>query len=213
MTGGNCAQAPGVLGGLQDAHGPGARIGLVWFDAHGDFNTPRTSLTQLLGGMPVAVCAGLAYPEWRERSHIRAPLPTDRIVLVDMRNLDPEEERLIRATDAVIAAPAPGFSGTDLSAAVADLTERVDMIYLHIDADILDQAFVPSHRTREPNGPDLDQVLSAIDCVMATGKVVAYAVVSVYYDGPQHEVDLASGVALVGGGLSSWRSYGGPEYL
>jgi arginase len=210
MTGGNCAQAPGVLGGLQDAHGPGARIGLVWFDAHGDFNTPRTSLTQLLGGMPVAVCAGLAHPEWRERSHIRAPLPTDRIVLVDMRHLDPAEERLIRATDAVIAAPAPGFPGADLGTAVADLAERVDMIYLHIDADILDQALVPSHRTREPKGPNLDQVLAAIDCVMETGKVIAFAVVSVYYVGPQHEVDLASGVALVRGGLSSWRRYGSP---
>jgi arginase len=213
MTGGNCAQAPGVVGGLQDAHGAGARIGLVWFDAHGDFNTPRISLTQLLGGMPVAVCAGLAHPEWRERSHIRAPLPTDRILLVDMRNLDPDEERLIRATDAVIAAPAPGFPGADLGPAVADLAARVDMIYLHIDADILDQAYVPSHRTREPNGPNLDQVRAAIECVMATGKVVAFAVVSVYYSGPQREIDLASGVELVRGGLASWRRYGCPQHL
>jgi len=213
MTGGNCAQAPGVLGGLQDAHGAAARIGLAWFDAHGDFNTPRISLTQLLGGMPVAVCAGLAHPEWRERSHIRAPLPTDRIVLVDMRNLDPDEERLIRATDAVIAAPAPGFPGADLATAVADLAARVDLIYLHIDADILDQAYVPSHRTREPNGPNVEQVLAAIECVMATGKVVAFAVVSVYYTGPQHEVDLASGVELVRGGLAAWRRYGSPQHL
>jgi len=213
MTGGNCAQAPGVLGGLQDAHGAGARIGLVWFDAHGDFNTPRISLTQLLGGMPVAVCAGLAHPDWRERSHIRAPLPTDRIVLVDMRNLDEAEGQLIRATDAVIAAPAPGFPGADLATAVADLAARVDMIYLHVDADILDQAYVPSHRTREPNGPNLDQVLAAIDCVMAAGKVVAFAVVSVYYSGPQREVDLASGVELVGGGLAAWRRYGCTQHL
>ena len=42
MTGGNCSHAPGVLGGLQDAHGPGARIGLVWLDAHGDFNKLQT---------------------------------------------------------------------------------------------------------------------------------------------------------------------------
>ncbi|MCP4368415.1 MAG: arginase, partial [Deltaproteobacteria bacterium] len=82
MTGGDCNHITGVLGGLQDAHGPAVRVGLVWFDAHGDFNTPRTTLTGMLGGMPVAVCAGLAYPRWRERSHIVAPLPTDRIVMV-----------------------------------------------------------------------------------------------------------------------------------
>ena len=44
---------------------------------------------ECLGGMPVAVAAGLTYPKWRELSHIVAPLPTDRIVLVDTRNLDP----------------------------------------------------------------------------------------------------------------------------
>src|SRR5262245_18265576 len=45
MTGGDCTHITGVLGGLQDAHGPAARIGLVWFDAHGDFNTPKTTLS------------------------------------------------------------------------------------------------------------------------------------------------------------------------
>src|SRR5262245_11496371 len=45
VVGGNCAAVPGVVGGLQEAHGPAARIGLVWFDAHGDFNTPRTTLS------------------------------------------------------------------------------------------------------------------------------------------------------------------------
>ena len=72
MTGGNCHHVTGVLGGLQDAHGPAARIGLVWFDAHGDFNTPKTTLTGSLGGMPVAVCAGLAMPATLE--HDRNPL-------------------------------------------------------------------------------------------------------------------------------------------
>ena len=59
VLGGNCTALPGVLGGLQDAFGPTARVGLIWFDAHGDFNTPRTTLSGMLGGMPVAVSAGL----------------------------------------------------------------------------------------------------------------------------------------------------------
>src|SRR5215212_9104950 len=76
VVGGNCAAVPGVVGGLQEAHGPAAKIGLVWFDAHGDFNTPRTTLSGMLGGMPVAVSAGLAYPRWREMSRQEAPPPT-----------------------------------------------------------------------------------------------------------------------------------------
>src|SRR5918998_1618301 len=174
VVGGNCATVPGVVGGLQEAHGPAARIGLVWFDAHGDFNTPRTTLSGMLGGMPVAVSAGLAYPRWREMSHQVAPLPTDRIVMVDVRNL----------------------------------ADRCDLIYLHVDSDILDERYVPNHHTREPNGPSMEQVLAAIDTVMATGKVVTYAMVSVWADGEGGDVAVDSGVKLIAGGLESWRRHG-----
>jgi arginase len=210
MTGGDCTHMTGVVGGLQDALGAAARIGLVWFDAHGDFNTPTTTRSGMLGGMPVAVCAGLAFPRWRERSHIVAPLPTDRILMVDVRNLDPAEEQLIRATDIVIAAPAPGYPGADLADSVATLAERCDLLYLHIDSDILDESLVPNHRTREPNGPSMQQVHAAIDTVMSTGKVAALAVVSVYGEGAGSAIGVASGIELIHGGLQSWRRYGLP---
>jgi arginase len=212
IVGGNCAITPGVVGGLQQAHGPDAKIGLVWFDAHGDFNTPRTTLSGMLGGMPVAVTAGLAWPRWRELSLQPSPLPTDRIVMVDVRNLDPAEETLVRATDVVIAAPAPGFPGVDLQEAMADLAARCDMIYFHIDSDILDERFVPNHGTKEPNGPDMEQVLAAIDTVMATGKVVAYALVSVWPDGEGGDVTVASGVEMLKGGLEAWKKHGYPQF-
>jgi arginase len=211
MTGGDCTHATGVLGGLQDAHGPAARIGMLWFDAHGDFNTPSTTLSGMLGGMPVAVCAGLAHPNWREASHVVAPLPTDRIVLVDVRNLDQAEAQLIQATSATIAAPAPGFPGADLRAAVTELARRCDLLYLHIDSDILDISLVPNHGTRAPNGPDMAQVKSAIDTVMATGKVAAFAVVSVYGAGDGSATSVQSGIELIGSGLQSWRRYGLPH--
>ena len=144
-------------------------------------------------------------------AHIAAPLPTDRILLVDVRNLDPPEERLIRATDAVIAAPAPGFPGVDLEDAIADLAERCDVLYLHIDSDVLDESLVPNHGTREPNGPNMAQVQAAMNAVMATGKVVAFAVVSVYCQGEGTEVAIVSGTELVRNGLESWRRYGIPS--
>jgi arginase len=210
VVGGNCAAVPGVVGGLQEALGPAARIGLVWFDAHGDFNTPRTTLSGMLGGMPVAVSAGLAYATWRQLSRQAAPLPTDRILMVDVRNLDPPEEQLVRATDIVIAAPAPGFPGDDLTQAVNDLAERCDVLYLHVDADILDERYVPNHPTKEPNGPSMEQTLAAIDTVMATGKVGLFALVSIWADGDGGDVAVASGVALLRGGLASWRRHGSP---
>jgi arginase len=209
MTGGNCCHITGIIGGLQDAHGSDSRIGLIWFDAHGDFNTTSTTISGMLGGMPVAVAAGLTHSIWREGSHIVAPLPTDRILLVDVRNLDPEEESLIRATDTMIASIGPGFPGDiSLDEAVKNIANKVDMIYFHIDSDILDAAYTPNHWTKEPNGPDLRQVKTAIDIVMSTGKVSAYAVVSVPADGDGADVMVDSGNQLIRYGLESWKRYG-----
>lgn len=137
-----------------------------------------------------------------------APLPTDRIVMVDVRNLDAPEEALIKATDVVIAAAAKGFAGVDLQTAVSALADRCDMLYLHIDSDILDERYVPNHGTKEPNGPDMAQVLAAVDTVMATGKVAVTAVVSVYGEGEGSETTVASGVELIRGCLDAWRQYG-----
>lgn len=203
LVGGDCTHLTGVVGGLQDVHGPGTRLGLVFFDAHGDFNTPQTTLTGSLGGMPVAVAAGLAHPRWREGAHIAAPIPTDRLLLVDVRNLDPEEARLIHAAGVTTAPVGPG-----LRAAIDDLAARCDLLYLHIDSDVLDARYVPNHGTVEPDGPDMAQVLDAVEAVMATGQVAAYAVVSVYTEGPGRERSLVSGVALVRGGLGAWAPHG-----
>jgi len=208
MTGGDCAHATGVVGGLQDTHGAALRLGLVWFDAHGDFNTSRTSQSGSLGGMPVAVCAGLAHPRWREGAHIVSPLPTNRILLVGARNLDEAEAALIAATDTAISAIAPEFPGECLKTEAERLSSACDIIYLHIDADILDESFVPSHGTKEPNGPSIEQTLAAIDTVMATGKVVALALVSIYNQGVAGATNMKSGIELLKGSLQSWRDHG-----
>jgi len=107
-----------------------------------------------------------------------------------------------------IAAAASGFPGAELEPAVAALAERCDLLYLHVDSDILDARFVPNHGTREPNGPDIGQVQAAIDTVMATGKVAAFAVVSVYGAGAGSDISVASGCALIHAGLESWRRHG-----
>ena len=56
----------------------------------------------------------------------------------------------------------------------------------------------------------MEQVLSAIETVMATGKVAAYAVVSIYAGGPNRERNVTSGIELLQGGLKAWQKYGTP---
>lgn len=202
VAGGNCAALPGVVGGLQQAHGSTARIGLVWFDAHGDFNTPNTTMSGMLGGMPVAVSAGLCYPDWRIGAHQEVALPTDRIIMVDVRNLDPAEEQLVRATDVAVVPVA----GPELRQAVQRLADKTDIIYLHIDLDILDESLTPSHGTKEPNGPDIATTLDAVQTVLDTGKVEAVGLVSVYPVGEGGDTSLASGTELLREMIRRWAA-------
>ncbi|MEZ4614224.1 MAG: arginase family protein [Caldilineaceae bacterium] len=106
--------------------------------------------------------------------------------------------------------PAPDFPGADLATTVNDLAGRCDYLYLHIDSDILDESYVPNHGTKEPNGPNMAQVLAAVDTVMATGKVVALAVVSVYGEGEGSATTVASGIELIRGSLAAWKAHGLP---
>ena len=205
VLGGNCNALVGVLAGFEEAFGAAARVGLVWFDAHGDFNTPKTTLTGRLGGMPVAVSAGLAYPQWRETAGLLAPIPTNRIVMVDVRNLDPKERALIEATDVTIAAVSADYPGVPLADAVTRLSADCDVIYLHVDEDILDKRFVPNHGTAEPDGPDISTVQAAIEIVFATGKVRAFGLVSIYLAGEGGETSLASGRQLLIESMRAWR--------
>ncbi|MCS6841520.1 MAG: arginase family protein [Roseiflexus sp.] len=152
--------------------------------------------------MLVAVYAGLALPQWRDLAGMIAPLPTDRILLVDVRNLDPPEAQLIRAAETAIA------NVNDFAGPLASLTATCDALYLHVDSDILDAALVPNHATREPNGPGLADVSAAIDTVMATSKVGAFAVVSAHGAGPGSAISVASGTALIRAGLKAWARHG-----
>jgi arginase len=121
-----------------------------------------------------------------------APLPTDRIVMVDVRNLDPDERTLVEATDVRIARFGKDGDTCQVVTAIQGLADRVDHLYLHVDSDVLDARYQPNHPTAEPDGPDLEAVSAALRAAMATGKVRAYGVVSVNPDGSEGAISLES---------------------
>lgn len=207
LAGGSCCHLIGMLAGMQSSHAPTDRIGLVWFDAHGDFNTPHTSRSGMLGGMPVAVSAGLCHAHWREKAGMIAPLPTNRIVMVDVRNLDPEEAELIAATDVTVAKFGANGATDAIATAVQRLADRVDHLYLHVDADVLDASLQPNHPTAEPDGPDLNAVLGALRVTFATGKVRAFGVVSVDPTGPDGPLAIETATRIILSGLSDWADF------
>jgi arginase len=206
MIGGNCASVPGMIGGLQAVHGAHARIGLIWVDAHPDFNTPHTTPSAILGGMPVAVVTGLCHARWRTGARIQAPLPTDRVLMVGTRKRTFGEELLIRATDvATVEIDSP-----DLTAAVQRLADAVDVVYLHVDLDILDPSLIPSHMAQVPDGPDIEQTVAALGAMLDTGRVDAFAVVSLYATREGGEQSVAAAIALLRPCLARWAAASTP---
>jgi len=211
LTGGGCSHAIGVAGGLQTALGRDTKIGFIWLDAHGDINTPESTQSGLLGGTPLAVCAGLchgdAYDVWRRACGLEVPLRQSDIILSDARDLDIPEAEVLKATD-IIHLNTDAFNNQEIwRRAVNELADRVDVIYLHIDADILDGKYVPDHYTIEFGGPEIETIMENIRAVMATDKVIAFSLVSVFFDNgkPGKEISTLNGMRLLGTGLESWK--------
>ena len=92
---GECTLVPPVLAAVREEH-PG--VGLIWIDAHGDLNTPATSPSGFLGGMPFAELLGWCFDDWRLAAGLDPPLREERAVLVDGRDLDPGERELFDAS-------------------------------------------------------------------------------------------------------------------
>jgi arginase len=207
---GDDTAAVGVVAGVLKAE-PTASVGLVWLDAHGDFNTPETSYSGILAGMPVAVLAGLAGPLWREAAGLSAPIATDRILLAGIRDLDEREEELLRATNVRIVRAEDACDGATLTAAVDRLARRCTHLCLHVDADVLDPRFVPSASTPSANGLSVEETAAAAASVLATGKVATVCVSSVNPGaGQRGQRSVASMVEVLTRALPAWRATPAP---
>lgn len=204
---GDDTAAIGVLSGIEQADTPAARIGVVWVDAHGDFNTPETSYSGILAGMPLAILAGLAGPLWREAAGLMATVPTDRMLVAGVRDLDEKEEELLRSTDVRVVTADELRTGDVFPAAVARLAERCDLLMLHVDADVLDPRLVPSASTPSANGLSIAEAASVLGTVLGTGKVATVCLSSINPGaGPRGERSVASAISLLETALPAWKA-------
>jgi len=177
----DCNGVLGVLGGLQRGEREirPRRVGLVWVDAHGDYNTPETSPSGMLGGMPVAVAAGKALPRLRNQNQLRVPLQSPDIVMAGLRDLDELERRsleadgveVLRERDLIEKSP-------ELHDAMSYLAAREDVVYVHVDLDILDPGCAPAAGLPSPGGLTGVQLGQALRTMLAYPKVEALSLVS-----------------------------------
>ena len=159
ILGGNCSSSLGAIATLDTSH-----LGLIWFDAHGDFNTPETSPSGFADGQALAIASGRCHNDaWQEMGG-SAALTDAHILLAGVRDLDDGERRVVDETDvtAVFAGefddPEHGF-GTRLDA----LRSRTSNVYIHIDIDAVDPADAPGVECRTQGGLSAAQVRAAIE--------------------------------------------------
>ena len=128
---GSCFAAVGVMAGLEEAS-----PGVVWFDAHGDFNTPDSTVFGYFDGMGTAILTGEAWPSMRAAVPGAGPISQDALVLAGARDFDEGEERRLRESRIVHLAPAQ----LDDGAALVEAVEAIGPsgLYLHVDLDVLD---------------------------------------------------------------------------
>jgi arginase len=154
---GNCNSCLGTIAALEDP-------GVVWLDAHGDFNTPETTISGALEGMSLAIATGHCHHELMGR-----PIAEENVVLGATRSLDRLEESRLEVSRIEVA------SLDTLPAAIDGLARRVKTIYLHIDLDVLDPQFSPGVNFSEPGGISPDELFAVVKRVIATGKLGAVA--------------------------------------
>jgi len=154
---GNCGATIGAVAGASLGTGAGARddLGIVWLDAHGDFNTPETSESGFLDGMALATLVGRCWRRVAATVPGFAPIAERRVLHVGARALDPEEETELESS-AVAVVPASELRGRGVAAALAApldaLTSGCRRVHLHVDLDVLDARSVGRANGFAPEG-------------------------------------------------------------
>ena len=165
-----CPSMPGLVAGLQHS-GPTRepiKIGMLWLDAHADFNTPETTRSGSLGGMPVAVATGRALQRMRLDARLDPPLSDRHVVMGAVRLTDPLEQQLLDQSQI------EQLSVDDLrkiTPAVFEQLDRLsrisDKIYVHIDMDVLDPREVMGHGNKVPDGPSSEQLAALFETIFS----------------------------------------------
>ncbi len=161
---GNCnAAAIGTLAGL----GRGA-LGIVWFDAHGEFNTPETTTSGFVDGMGLAIAVGHCWKQMARGVPGFSALPEGHVVMAWVREVNrAERERLDDSAVAVVGADLMEREGVRaLAEALDDMKDRVGRVYVHLDLDVLDARKVgKANEFASEGGPDAGELEAALGMV------------------------------------------------
>ncbi|MDX2140384.1 MAG: arginase family protein [Chloroflexota bacterium] len=160
VFGQDCVNSLGVMAGLQQrALDPE----VLWYDAHGDFNTPETTVTGFLGGMPLAALVGRGNQDIVESIGLDA-ISESLVTLTDARNLDAAEAEALANS---------GIAHLRHLRDVHQIEWGDEPFYVHIDLDVVDATEMPAVTHPEPKGASVVQLIDSLLHVRDNARIVA----------------------------------------
>ena len=179
VLGGDHSVALGTLAGLRAAAGePG---GVIWIDAHGDLNTPGTSPTGNVHGMPLAAAFGLAGAGFEHAGLTLPAVDPRRVVLVGVRSLDPAERSLIQETG-IRAITMTEIDRIGIERAAQEAIDRASgpgFVHVSLDLDALDPEVAPGVGTPVKGGLTYREAHLACEDIAESGLVGSLELVEV----------------------------------
>ena len=181
------------------------KVGLVWISERGDFNTPNTSMEGDMGGMNVAVAAGLSNTMLRQQAGLDPPLSTKHIVMAGVQNTTPYEELSIDNSfiETVSVEEMRGPSGP-IQAQMQRLGGMTDVIYVHVDLSILAAAEMPDLPTSPHEGLSSDELAAFLKTVFASPKAAAIGIAGLPNDAD--EISIRAAYRLIEGAIGGVRN-------
>lgn len=178
VLGGDHSVALGTLGGLASRRGPGA---VLWFDAHGDLNTPETTPSGNVHGMPLAATLACGGPDFESPSWTLPALDPERVAVIGARALDRGERDLVAELGlAVHSMSELDRRGTE--AVVSDALARAAgaaFVHISLDMDALDPDVAPGVGTAVPGGLTYREAHLAMEMVAESGLLCCLEIVEI----------------------------------
>jgi arginase len=200
VLGGDHSIALGTLAGLATAHGPG---GVIWIDAHSDINTPETSPTGNVHGMPLSAALGLGGPAFESRAWSLPAVERRRVALLGLRETDEGERRLLQEAGVRVFT----MSEIDRIGAERAMREALDrvaghgFVHVSLDMDALDPEVAPGVGTPVRGGLTYREAHLLLELVAESGLAGSLEVVEVNPILDRENVTALTAVELVASAL------------
>jgi arginase len=183
VLGGDHSIAIGTVSGLAaSAQSQGKKLGLLWIDAHGDINTPETSPSGNIHGMPLATLLGFGAGELTSIGGTIPKISPANVALVGIRSLDSGEKKRLKETGVQVHT----MSDIDrhgvhrvMKKALAQVTDGTDFVHVSLDLDAVDPSVAPGVGTPVKGGLDYREAHLIMETIADAGVMTSLEVVEV----------------------------------